>query len=180
MGKLKTQWMILILVGLFSLGIIFSYHIRNQRLMTNWLYLRKSITTMANVVKEKIPPDSNVLIIWQSPYTFPITMIQYVLTPRKFSIIKMSEQKLKKKWQRSLSAYQYVLLAYTDKVFWKRYAQAFPKQPPLLKPYVQYVSCGGMHEDFLTHDACRRRTTNVYLFRVVHHRYMVALQEVMQ
>lgn len=142
----------------------------------NMMRLRNAVATIANAVKQKTSNNAKIFTVWQNSAGLERAILLYELTPR---ITNMGCTSFGKKYlpadvwtcsitpaqfKKRIAKYQYLLLAYTDKNFWKKYQSVLPDQNTI-KPLVAYTLCQGTGFNTVGVAGCKMQVHHAYLLR---------------
>lgn len=160
-----------------ALVYVIQYHPKPQVIATQ--QLRQPIAIIANAVKKYTPAHSKIFTLWENSVGFERAVLAYELMPRKPNLGCTSVGKSYVKndvWTcditpqnllQQISQFDYLLLAYTDKNFWKQYQIILPYHV-FLKPLVTYTICKGKGFNSFSGPGCKMRKYHAYLFRIIH------------
>jgi len=183
------------LTGVLLLGLpiflIASHAVRaqqNKHIRSLW-HVQKVIKRIAKEVSEVVPSDAKVFTVWQNSTGLERAILTYELIPRKLNTNASSYGKpyfsgdvwttdlSPKKFIRRIGDYDYLLLAYTDKNFWRRYGRLFAKGTKS-KPFAQYLICMTPEFNGFRKPNCSMKAAAVYLFRIEKKKRRVVLHEI--
>ncbi|MCB1827631.1 MAG: hypothetical protein KDH94_04315, partial [Coxiellaceae bacterium] len=161
----------------FPTYLFYSYyeHLREDQQSYSFVRLRQALQPIVVAARHMIPSNAKVFVIWQDSKGFEPMVLGYALIPRNINqspfsfgvpysasdvwTQKYSVQKLKN----AMKSYDYILLAYTDKVFWKTYQSLFPKRHK--HQLVEYLICQKSGFDGFGKSGCNTQAENAYLYK---------------
>jgi hypothetical protein len=191
---IRSKWQIISI--LFALIIIsLAWHHAWGKLKKHKLPLRRVTNEISDAAIRYIPLSNKVrlFVVWEKAEE-PITYLRYNLVPvhmkwlvSVFPRYANSKSTPKRLYQspellmRRVSKNDYLLLAYTDQVFWKRYANLFPVKPPQLVPFLKYKICvtSGLEETPMGKN-CHIKLMKAYLLKIKHENKKVVFENVVK
>ncbi len=172
--KIITVIMLLVL----SIVMCFLFYAKSKKLSQSdgtW-YIQTQVEKIASAVKKKVGKENKVFIVWQNSSGLEYAILAYQMMPikpynsscnsfgRPYAKSDYYSCDLSKKQFLAQSAKaNFVLLAYTDKQFWKRYGAVFGKMP---EPVASYYLCDPSFNKSQSKKQCANIVQHAYLYRV--------------
>lgn len=139
--------------------------------------MQKVIERVVNSISTVVPKNAKVFTVWQSSTGLERSIVMYELIPRKlnsnatsfgeryFSGDVWTSDVSSDRFAQTISAYDYLLLAYTDQNFWQHYGRLFSKDVKS-KPFAEYLICRTSGFNGFRKQGCTMHSASVYLFRI--------------
>jgi hypothetical protein len=180
------------LLSIFLIAVVMlKIHIDNNDVhkMSSVWFLRKSINSITQKVTQLTPDHSSIYIVWQGSRQFERNIILYNLLPRHFNYrctslgqryghndhvtCSLSSEEV----ANVLKHYDYVLLGYTDKNFWRNYGTLFKKNKAI--PIAMYSYCSKLKSNSEKCGlGCRLSQKKAYLFRIENKKRAISFKNI--